>query len=72
METLLQQLETFGVGYFLALLILIIIIFLIIREALTWYWKTNKMIILLQRIELTLESIEHQLKAKKHKDKDEE
>lgn len=72
MEIFKQQLAGIDVGWLIAVLVLCFIIFLMFREALTWYWKINKVLNLLERIELTLEGIEHDLKFTKSKIKERE
>lgn len=72
MEIFKQQLAGIDVGWLMAVLVFCFIIFLMFREALTWYWKINKVLNLLQRIELTLEGIEHDLKFTKSKIKERE
>ena len=72
LDILKQQLASVDMGWLIAVLVFCFIIFLIFREALTWYWKINKVLNLLQRIELTLEGIEHDLKFTKSKIKERE
>jgi len=41
----------FGWTFFPTVLAFVLFIFLILREVLTWYWKINKIIVLLEQIE---------------------
>ena len=66
-ETTQQLLSSTGINSLPAVIALTIIIFLLLREIITWYWKLNGILNMLQRIELTLESIEHNLKSVKDK-----
>ncbi len=43
------------IGFFLVYLLVILVIFLLIREVLCWYWKINKVVSLLEDILITLE-----------------
>ncbi len=72
LDTLKQQLANVDLGWLIAVLLFCFILFLTFREALTWYWKINKVLNLLERIELTLEGIEHDLKFTKGKIKERE
>jgi multisubunit Na+/H+ antiporter MnhE subunit len=63
-------LQTFTSVDFLVGIILGIILLLVIREIMTWYWKINSIVNMLQRIELTLETIEHVLKKIETKPKE--
>jgi hypothetical protein len=50
------QLSTFV--HFLVPLVVVIGLFLLLREALTWYWKINRMVELMERAVGCLERIE--------------
>ena len=60
-----QLLSSVGINSLPVAIALTIIIFLLLRELITWYWKLNSILNMLQRIELTLEAIESELKSPK-------
>ena len=49
------------VGIFLIGLLIFLVVFLIIRELLCWYWKLNHIVGLLEDIKLSLEKKENRL-----------
>ena len=52
-----------GIGAFLVSLLILIVIFLVCREIICWYWKINKAMELLERQNVLLERIEAKLSA---------
>ena len=59
---------TFGGGLwsFLITLLILLVIFLICRELVCWYWKINRAVELLERQNVLLERIEARLTAVGH------
>jgi len=44
-------------GLFILLLLLFVLIWLLLREVKTWYWKVNKIVSLLEGIELSVRKL---------------
>lgn len=55
-----------GIGAFLVTLLILVVIFLVCRELVCWYWKINKAVELLERQNVLLERIEARLSATSH------